>query len=174
MGSNFDQGLHLAEFADFVGVSRVEKHDVFLLELLDAISLLVGQLYVCVNKNRHFAAKLVQHRDGSLKRVERFQNPLQVHGLANLDNNAELVERVARQQVRLELEQALQEDLEPAHCLELDRHDLVGIFSATRPTIFACCSTCSLVPKVHILRSLAHLVLALLFFDMLDGDVMKT
>jgi len=61
-----DEPFHLAELGYFVNALSVEQHDVFLLELLDAIKLLRRQRDVCVHQHRHFAAKFVQLGDRSL------------------------------------------------------------------------------------------------------------
>ena len=101
MSDASNEALHLAELTYFVDVLRIEEHDVLLLELLDAVLLLVRQVYVRVDQDWHLATEFVQLRYRPLQRVEGLQNALRVHLLTDLDNDAELVQRVRGEQVWL-------------------------------------------------------------------------
>ena len=94
MSDASNEALHLAELTYFVNVLRIEQHDVLLLELLDAVLLLVSQVYVCVDQDWHLATEFVQLGYRSLQGVEGLQNALRVHLLTDLNNDAELVQGI--------------------------------------------------------------------------------
>ena len=61
-------------------------------------------MYVRVDQDWHLATEFVQLRNCPLQRVEGLQNALLVHLLADLDHDAELVQGVGGEQIRLQLE----------------------------------------------------------------------
>ena len=111
MSDASNEALHLAELTYFVNVLRIEQHDVLLLELLDAILLLVRQVYVRVDQDWHLATELVKLGYRPLQGIKGLQNALRVHLLTDLDYDAELVQGVGGEQVWLKLEKALKEVL---------------------------------------------------------------
>lgn len=88
-----DEPLHLAEAGHLGNLVRVEEHDVFLLELLNLVDMSYREGgNVRVDKHGHLAAKLLQLLNRELELVEGTIDHLRVHLLANLDDDAELVE----------------------------------------------------------------------------------
>ena len=69
----------------------VKQHDVFLLELVDAIGLLRWQSNVCVDQDGNFTTKFVQLWDRPFQRVECFEDSFTVHLLTNLNDYPEFV-----------------------------------------------------------------------------------
>ena len=72
--------------------------------MLDAVLLLIRQVYVRVDQDWHLATEFVQLGYRPLQRVEGLQNALRVHLLTDLYYDAELVQGVGGEQVWLKLE----------------------------------------------------------------------
>ena len=153
------QTLHSTELANVVDVLRVEEHDVFLLQLLNAVDVVRRHvLDIGVDENGHLAPEFVQLLDCPLQRVESFQDHLRMHLLTDFHHDAQLVERVRGQQVWLQLEQTLQEKPESADRFKLDRH----YFKRSLELFLVCLVEGSVRGRA------AHFILTLLLFDRLE------